>query len=116
VHTNECTKRKSIGQEEIEFISKNEAKREKRKIENEFKNQPKEVTDKENERLLRKSIITEIKRKYTMQFRAAVKFILELIILQLLLFSCAQRSNIVSILYLGLLLMYILIERKERGI
>ena len=92
-----------------EFITKNEAKRERRRIERLFTKE----TDVQEEARIKKEIITEIKRKYTIQFREAVRFILELFILQLLLFSCAQRSNIVSIIYLGLLLMYIRIENKE---
>lgn len=92
-----------------EFITKNEAKRERRRIERLFTKE----TDLQEEARIKKEIITEIKRKYTIQFREAVRFILELVILQLLLFSCAQRSNIVSIIYLGLLLMYIRIENKE---
>ena len=92
-----------------EFITKNEAKRERRRIERLFTKE----TDVQEEARIKKEIITEIKRKYTIQFREAVRFILELVILQLLLFSCAQRSNIVSIIYLGLLLMYIRIENKE---
>ena len=92
-----------------EFITKNEAKRERRRIERLFTKE----TDVQEEARIKKEIITEIKRKYTIQFREAVRFILELVILQLLLFSCAQRSNIVSIIYLGLLLMYIKIENKE---
>ena len=94
------------------FITKNEAKRERRRIERLFVSE----TDVQKEARIKKEIITEIKRKYTIQFREAVRFILELIILQLLLFSCAQRSNIISIIYLGLLLMYIKVENKEKSI
>ena len=58
----------------------------------------------------------EIKRKYTIQFREALKFIIELIILQLVLFSCAQKANIFGLLYLGLLIMYLIIDNKQKGI
>ena len=68
-----------------EFITKNEAKRERRRIERLFTKE----TDEQEEARIKKEIITEIKRKYTIQFREAVRFILELVILQLLLFSCA---------------------------
>jgi hypothetical protein len=68
-----------------EFITKNEAKRERRRIERLFTKE----TDVQEEARIKKEIITEIKRKYTIQFREAVRFILELVILQLLLFSCA---------------------------
>ena len=55
----------------------------------------------------------EIKRKYTVQFREAMKFIIEVIILQLTLFSCAQKANIFGLLYLGLLIMYLVIDNKQ---
>jgi hypothetical protein len=40
---------------------------------------------------------------------------MEQISLQLLLFSCANKSNIISILYLGLLLTFLLIKNKTTG-
>lgn len=60
-----------------EFITKNEAKREKKRIERLFTSE----TDQQRETRIKKEIITEIKRKYTIQYREAVRFILELFIL-----------------------------------
>lgn len=56
-----------------------------------------------------------LKRKYTIKLRNGLKIVLEQISLQLLLFSCANKSNIVSILYLFLLLTFLLIKNKTTG-
>jgi hypothetical protein len=67
------------------------------------------------ERKLKQALEDGIKRKYIIHLRTALKFIMEQLSLQLLLFSCANKSNIVSILYLGLLLTFILIKKKTTG-
>lgn len=91
--------------EKWEYISHSDAK----KICDQIADQFVQPTKQREEKRLRSQIIMEIKRKYTIQFREAMKFIIELIILQLTLFSCAQKANIFGLLYLGLLIMYLVI-------
>lgn len=58
-------------------------------------------------------LVLGLKRKYTNQFRFAVKFIMEQVSIQLLLFSCGQKSNIFSIVYLVLLFLSIIVIKKR---
>ena len=64
---------------------------------------------------MKDELILEIKRKYTHEFRGAVKFLMEQMSMQLLLFSAAHKSNIISILYLGLLFLMLVVPKKSTG-
>ena len=57
----------------------------------------------------------ELKRKYTIKLRNAMKVLMEQLSLLLLLFSCANKSNIISIIYLSVLLTFLLIKNKTTG-
>jgi hypothetical protein len=86
-----------------------EARKECMRIEIEYREQSEEM----RENLAKEELTLSLKRKYTNEFRYAIKFIIEQVALQLLLFSCANKSNIFSILYLSLLLVMIMIKKKS---
>lgn len=100
-----------VVQPKNDFITVMEAKYECERIKSLYREQ----TIKVQEKRLKHTLVQGIKRKYTIQFRSALKFIMEQLSLQLLLLSCANKSNFVSILYLGLLLMFLLIKNKTTG-
>ena len=92
-------------------ISIGEAKKECDMIENLYKDE----TDERRREKLRESLTLALKRKYFYGFRGSMKIILEQISLLLLLLSCSVKSNVISILYLGLLLYFLLIKNKTKG-
>lgn len=94
-----------------EFITIMEAKQECDRIETLFREQTDDIIERRHKEILENGI----KRKYTIKYRNGMKIVMEQISLQLLLFSCANKSNIVSVLYLGLLLMFLLIKNKTTG-
>ena len=94
-----------------DYITVMEAKNECARIEILYRDQTNEVI----EARLKEELILGLKRKYTSEFRFAVKFLMEQMSLQLLLFSCAHKSNIFSIFYLILLLIMIKIAKKATG-
>ena len=59
--------------------------------------------------------VTEIKRKYTIKMRSAMKVIFEQMSLLFLLLSCCAKCNIVSFFYLFVVFMFLRIENKTKG-
>lgn len=100
-----------LHKEDSQFLTVMEARKECQRIELEYR----EETRLMRENRAKEELILSLKRKYTNQFRFAVKFLMEQASLQLLLFSCAHKSNIISILYLGLLLTMLVIKKKATG-
>lgn len=88
-----------------------EAKQECDRVESLYREQTEEVQEKR----LRGIVELGLKRKYVIKMRNAMKIVMEQISLQLLLLSCANKSNIVSVIYLGLLLTFLLIKNKTTG-
>ena len=64
---------------------------------------------------MKQKLELELKRKYTIQFRTAQKIIVEQLSLLLLLLSCVYKANIVSIVYLTILLIFLRIKDKTKG-
>jgi hypothetical protein len=64
---------------------------------------------------LKSNIVTGIKRKYTIQMRSAMKLVLEQLSLLFLLLSCCAKSNIISFIYLFIVLIFLRIQDKTKG-
>lgn len=98
-----------LRKDDSQFLTVMEAKKECMRIEMMYREQTEEM----RENLARQELTLSLKRKYTIEFRYAIKFLMEQASLQLLLFSAANKSNIFSILYLGLLLAMIMVRKKS---
>lgn len=94
-----------------EFVTIAEARQECDRVETLFREQSEKIV----ERRLRTLLEEGVKRKYTIKFRNGMKIVMEQLSLQLLLFSCANKSNLVSVLYLGLLLAFLRVKNKTTG-
>lgn len=67
------------------------------------------------EQTLKRDILLGLKRKYYMQFMSGMKMVMEQTSLLLLLLSCSIKSNVISVLYLFVLLSFLLIKNKTKG-
>jgi len=92
-------------------ISVGEAEQEIARIEWLFREQ----TEKMKEDRLKTTLIKGLKRKYYSQYQGAMKMVVEQLSLLLLLLSCVVKTNVISVLYLFLLLIFLFIRNKPTG-
>jgi hypothetical protein len=72
-------------------------------------------TEEIEEARYKEQILLGIKRKYNTQVRNAMKVGMEQISLFLLLLSAAYKSNLVSIIYMGILCSFLISKNKTKG-
>jgi len=57
-----------------------------------------------------------VERKYRFTFFTGTKLVWEQFTLGLLLFSCAAKCNIISFIYLAMVLYYLLVNDKQKAL
>jgi hypothetical protein len=96
---------------ETEFVTIGEARQECNRIQSLYR----KWTNECEETRLKEILVKGISRKYMTAFRNSMKIGMEQLSLFLLLLSAAYKSNLISILYMGILLSFLMIKNKTTG-